>query len=231
MDFGWCIVRDGEVEDRGYFLLDWTMRPEYVTRDFLELKLNMLDRVYAWKNLEYMYSIARLQSEGRDPVWVLKFMAELFKMNREAGAKFVGHNAIAFDSKLAVKSLLEFADVSWAWHQDEIVDTGVLEKVIGCLDYADPAKQLSPKPGESLFKFSKRAAAANRPGVKWNVAECVERYGLCESHDLCLDQLHGAGADAYACHLLVESHRKGTTLDVRKRKTAEAAASARNQKS
>lgn len=218
LEAGWVIVRERKIVNRGSFLLDWTKYPG-IELDWLEGKIRYLRRCYEEKNKPYNFSIDRIRSDGRDPVWVLKFLYDLFLANREAGAKFAGQNAIAFDAYMFSHQTAEFLDNSeWVWQQDEILDTGCWEKILQSQYDMEPGWWIRPKQGEPLHAFMHRARYCNRPGLYWNIEAAVDRYQLCEKYGVCKENLHGAAEDSYAVHLLIEHHRDqgindGRTVD------------------
>ncbi|MCA9182056.1 MAG: hypothetical protein KDA51_11405, partial [Planctomycetales bacterium] len=149
----------------------------------------------------------------RDPRWVIDFIWKLFNECRNRGFYFVGHNALAFDSEMVANVIREFTGNEWQFQGDELVDTGCLEKITRCYSaYLSPTQWLEPKPNEKLCAFMTRASRSVKQGVKWNIEACVERYQLCEKFGLCENDLHGAEADSFVCHLMIEAHRKGEII-------------------
>jgi DNA polymerase III epsilon subunit-like protein len=200
LDFGYCLVRDGQVVWRRHFLLDRTSRPDLVEPHWLAGRFDDLRRYYQRRGLHLAYSEKRLAAEGHDPLRVLAWNHKLFSWARSRGLWFVGHNAVSFDCRLSAGWFKEYCDDPWHWGDCKIFDTGVAEKVYRCALSGDSAKYLIPKSGEALSVFLRRAAASPRAGIKWNTAECVARYGLELGRDTLL---HTAAVDAYVCHLLM----------------------------
>jgi DNA polymerase III epsilon subunit-like protein len=207
VEFGWCVVRNRQPVNRGSFLLDWTRYPDLVEKNWL---LDQLERIkYSMELNKRSWDITweRLHTEGRDPLKVIKFAHKLFATNREAEAPFVGHNTLTFDNNLWRNLFYEWIGEEWNWRKNELFDTGCLEKAV-LTQALEPKKRLIPTPGEHLYDFLMRCQRANRPGIKWNMDACVARYQLCERFGVCQEDLHGASADAYCCHLLLELHRE-----------------------
>jgi len=208
IEFGWCVVRDRKPVSRGSYMLDWTRYPNLVEKDWLLDQLERISYAMRMQNRSWQITWDVLRTEGRDPFKVIRFAHKLFTTNREVGAAFVGHNSLAYDNNLWRNVFYEWIGQEWSWYKGEVFDSGVLEKIILSQSLPDPTKRLTPQPQELLYDFLARAQKANRPGVKWNIEACAERYRLCERYGLCAEQLHGAAADAYCCHLLTELHRE-----------------------
>jgi hypothetical protein len=208
VDFGWRLVRDRRVVHKGHYYLDWTRYPEYVEPEWLEEELARIGRHMAKANKTWIYSPALLQEKGRDPFWVLNFAYDLFEANRESGAVFVGHNALAFDAGLLNTTFTEFLGKSWEFRDGELIDTGSLEKVLSCLATGDPYQYFTPRADEPLGAFLRRVAASPRGGIPWNIEHCVEKYQYVKEHGLDPRKLHGADADSHVCHLLIEDNRE-----------------------
>ena len=209
IDFGYTLVRGGKPITRKSFILDWTRVPKLVDPGWLYSRLERVKKSYANKGEPYHYSVDRLRREGKDPFKVIKFNFDLFTSNRKAGAGFVGHNAAYYDCAMAKSVFLEYLGEEWVWGGNEVFDTGAMEKALECARKLDPARCVYPEPGESMFDFFIRSTRGRRPGILWNVKECVKRYGLDKTAGIDLNDLHGAETDSYVCHLLMENFRHG----------------------
>lgn len=207
LEFGWCIVRDRKPVNRGAYLLDWTRYPALIEKDWLLDQLEKINYAMCVQKRSWQITWDVLKTEGRDPFKVIRFAHKLFTANREAGAPFIGHNSLAYDNDLWRNVFHEWIGQEWNWRKNELFDTGVLEKIV-LTQSLEPNKRLIPGKGEHLYDFLVRCQKANRPGVKWNMDACVARYQLCERYGVCREDLHGASADAYCCHLLLEMHRE-----------------------
>jgi DNA polymerase III epsilon subunit-like protein len=208
IDVGWRLVRGREIVYQGHYYLDWTRYPEYVEPEWLEDELARVGRQLQKAGKTWRYSPELLAKQGRDPFWVLNLTYDLFEANRESGSTFVGHNALAFDASLLNTTFQEFLGKPWEFLDGELLDTGSLEKVLGCLATNDSYQFFTPRGDEPLGAFLRRVAASPRSGVPWNIEHCVEKYQYVKRHGLDPTKLHGADADSHVCHLLIEDNRE-----------------------
>jgi len=209
IDFGYTLVRDRKMVTRKSFLLDWESREELMEPGWLASRLGKIRKAYAARGDPYHYSTQRLAKEGKDPVRVLQFIHQLFTSNRKAGAGFAGHNAAFFDCEMARSCFWEYLGEHWIWRGDEVFDTGAMEKALECARKLEPHRCAVPTSGESMYDFFVRTSRGRRAGIFWNIKKCVERYQLDKRFGVDLNALHGAKADSYVCHLLIEEYRNG----------------------
>lgn len=204
IDIGWSLVRDRKMIDNRGFILDWTRYPDFVEPDWLEEQLERIGYNIRLKGGEWVYTPDYLRKHGSEPFWVLRRFQQLLYVNRDAGAKFVGHNAWNFDVRMieaVFAELLGAEGEPFVFDPDEIYDTGGMEK--GRLG------DMIPYPDEKTLKeFFSRIQYSRRKGLHWNLSLCAERYHLYERAGLTPEDMHGAKADAYVAHLLFEEHRK-----------------------
>lgn len=206
LEFGWAMVRGGNLSSRGSFILDWTRYPQYVEEAWLREQITRLEHAFREQGRQWHIPFQRLASDGQDPFFVMRFMRDLFTANREADAWFVGHNLLAYDQILTENLFAEWLGESWQWRDTETIDTGVLEKIARSQEL-EPRLRLTPEPNEPFWVFQQRAARASRR-IKWNADVCVARYGLLEKNGLEKKDLHGAGTDAFVSSLLIEHHKE-----------------------
>lgn len=200
LDIGHCVVRGRKPVHQGNFVLNWIGYPG-VDEEWLDYTLKKTAFHMADNRKPYRYTMDFLRQHGRDPTEVLGFYYKLFKTNRQANAKFVGHNAWFFDSELLQNIMLEACKLTWTFDENELYDTGGMEKAL--------RGDLEPLPDEHTLKqYFLRVHHAYKKGVKWNIEACVERYDMERRFDLEKKHLHGAGEDAYVSHLLFEEHRE-----------------------
>lgn len=201
VDFGWTIVRDCKIAHRGNFLLNWTGYPG-MERAFIIDRLASVDEGMRKSGGACQYTIDMLEKQGKRPDYVLKFILDLFRKNRQAGGSFIGHNAWSYDSQLLGNIFQESLDVKWEFGENELWDTGCMVKAA--------VAHLIPYPDEKTLKeYFKRVQYNRQPGLKWNMASCIERYDLVERFGLDVREQHGASFDCYVAHLLFEELRNG----------------------
>ena len=199
VDIGHCVVRGRESRNQGNFVVNWYGYPG-VDDEWFTYTLEKTYKAMREQGKEYRYTPEFVRKHGKDPTKVLKFYYDLFKLNRHQGAKFVGHNAWFFDSELLQNVLDEAAGLIWQFDENELYDTGAMEKAF--------RGELEPFPDEHTLKqYFLRVHHAFKPGVKWNIEICMERYDILQRFELDWRKIHGAGEDAYVSHLLFEEHR------------------------
>lgn len=198
IDIGHVIVRDRQVVQRGNFLLNWADYPG-IEPAWLEDRFDRIQQQMAPKGQTFHYSVERLRREGKDPAKVLSFYRTLLQRNREADASIVGHNAWSFDVGILQHAARETLDQDVPFEDAELYDTGCLFK----------ASQLNllPATGETLRAFFQRVQHVSAKGVYWNLAHCIQHFGLDASYRLDPGEAHQAGYDAYCSHLVFENLR------------------------
>ena len=205
---GWSIITDRKSVNRGEKILDWTRLPDIMPKDRLMDDLERIDYGFKLKGAHWKYDYETLQRDGQDPVEVLEFIYKLFLNNRSAGARFAGHNAVAYDYEMLRNVFWEFLGLDWTFEPNEILDTGCMEKASRSCGIDDPDKHLTPEPHESMLDFFHRVRYANRPGIKWSIETCLERYNIAEKHNIQPHELHCAEMDSHVCYLLIEHQRE-----------------------
>lgn len=200
---GWCIVRGRRPIQQAELVLDWTRFPELVCPDWLREQLDRIRYALQDQGARWIYTPEYLAEHGKNPIWVLSRVQQLFQLNRESGASFVGHNAGVYDSELiegVFKEYLGHKSEPFAFGDDEIYDTGCIEKAIQAW--------LIPYPDEKTLKqYFTRVFYNRQPGLKWNLGVCAERYGLLKKANIDPEKFHQGGTDALVTHLLFEELR------------------------
>lgn len=199
LEIGHVIVRDGEVVNRGSFLLDWS-RHHDVTEDFLEYRIGEVNRRIVEFGEDPPITLEALKKRGVDPEEVLRFYLGMFADNRAAGAKLVGQNAVRFDSPLLSNAFRHFLGEQWFPEADEIYDTYSIAKAA--------ENGVYPRSGEPLLGFMRRAANSYARGKSLGLSKLAERYGV---RPVGKEEFHTAGYDAYITTLIFEEQRKWFT--------------------
>lgn len=203
VQIGHCRVENRKPVDRGSVILDWTKSAD-LDQDWLKLKLEdtkaqieLADGESTGRQFPFTYE--RLKNEGISPDEALNKYSEMFKKAKAAGIRFVGHNAIGFDS-IFIESHFKLINSDFVFDDRDIIDTGIIEK----------ANQLDKFPWEheSNRAFSKRIRGIAAKGLCWNLDNCcVKKYALDKKYGVKLDDCHSADFDAYVTHLLLEEFR------------------------
>ena len=140
-----------------------------------------------------------LQAKGENPKDAFGALAETFNDAQSKGKAIVGHNLMAFDIPLIQKEFLEH-NITFRFDDSNIIDTGMLEKAsqLGCYFTSD----------DTLASFYARVYKLFAKGVYWSLAKhCFKKYNLAK-YGLSADNMHDAGDDCLATHLVLEEQRK-----------------------
>lgn len=196
---GYVKVRDGEQVEMGSVFLDWTRHPG-VDQDWLRARLARTTTHVADRNAYYQVTYERLQA-GMEPVEALRRYLGLLVENREAGFFLVAHNGYRFDARFLEEHFSTFLDVEYKFNDEELFDTGMLEK--GAQDL------LGLESGESLRDFFTRSGKGNNKGVQWSLVDyCVPKYKLDAKTGIDVMDAHDAMVDCILTRALFEEHRK-----------------------
>lgn len=197
---GHCVVRGRQVVNRGVFVLDWTDWPG-VDEDWLRDRIERVGYHMRKKSKNWDLTWEHLKTKGEPPEKVLSFYHKLFQTNREAGAAFVAHNGWFFDAILLSQCFEESCGIDFQFLGDEIFDTGCFEKAI--LGELYPTKE-----DRTLKDYSLRVHAKRLKGIRWNIEDCIKRYGIQDFPGVDLNRLHGdASEDCLVTHVLFERQR------------------------
>lgn len=195
---GHCIVRNGVAVHRSARVLNWA-DCSLIPQDWLRQRMEKTKQAMEERGREYHTTYESLR-QGDDPLQVLSDYLDLFEHARFTKTPFVGHNAWQFDRKIYQFHFDRFLQESFEWDENEILDTGMIEKAV----------QLNsvPRSGDSLRDWSLRVASVRARGVFWSLdAHAVPKYGLAEKYGLDMQSAHDAGFDCYLTHLLRETYR------------------------
>jgi hypothetical protein len=195
---GTCLVIDGCPVERWERNLNWADH-KFVDRRWLEGRVAWTSKQMTDAGRTCHMSISRMQ-EGIPPEVALEELADKLQAAKANNLPLLGHGFIKFDAIRICRHLQEWIGLRWRFSPELIIDTGAVEKAI--------ETGWPPKANESFYEFSKRVL--NRPSShKWNLDQhCLTKYDLVQRYDLDEAFLHTAGADAYVCHLLLETYRQ-----------------------
>ncbi len=198
-EVGWAVVRKRRVVDCDGVLLNWYGHP-LVDWNWLCHRLSGLTEHMAKRGRVCTITPQRLLDEGVPPDDALDGFYQLLLEARQRGELLVGHNAASFDRRICDAAWLRFRHgLQFPWGENAIFDTGLVEK-------ASQQNRL-PWIGDSLDKWSQRAAAPPW-NVKWSLDEhCVPKYRLAQRYDMRQVQAHAAGGDCVTGHYLFETMR------------------------
>lgn len=198
---GYCYVRNRQAQTYHWNVLDWTRSP-FVEADFLRYRLQRLAKHMGETGRQCHMTWERMAAEGEDPQDVLYAYYNRLMDAREAGHKLAGHNIVLFEHRVIQDAFHEWLGIDFQFEEEELIDTAAIEKAI--------LTGVLPQPQESLLKYFRRVLSARTPGLRWNIDHCIEKYQLVEKYALDTKQLHTAGFDSMAVHLLIEEFRELT---------------------
>lgn len=208
VDLAWCKVRDNEIVSEGRYVLDWTLYPEYLSEHELEAAFNRIAFAFAKKQEHWIYDVPYLKQHGVDPAEVMERFYEVLQENRREGGVFVGHNAVGADAPMVETLWPEVVDSPWVFGPNELIDTGVLEKICECVAKNDLESLILPKPGQTLREYLTYAARVPRKGIQWSLRHCVEKYGLAKAGLVDQSKQHTALEDSRMCHYLLQKNKQ-----------------------
>lgn len=206
VEWGHCIVRDGEVVDRNNVVLNWFDPSvhwevsEHVRSKLLHVARQMDLNDRPWRIDEYV-----LRNEGIPPAEALSLIWDFLETVREQGLMIVAHNGWNFDVEMLraafSRDLVKPFDVP----ENGLLDTGALVKATQIPGNVN----VYPRHGDTLRSYCRRAMYAHGPGVKWNLdTHCMKKYGLAGKYPIKEDYLHTAGEDAYILTFLMAEFRR-----------------------
>lgn len=198
LQFGYCLVEKGKVVECKANDINWLDQCG-INSAWVISRMDKARKSMTEKGKSYRMSVQRLQERGKPPIPSLVLLYELIRRIHDANGFILAHNGVNFDTPLISTVLREFLGVEFDFGENLVVDTGIIEKAIQ-LDE-------TPLPNESLAVFSRRVGAIRAKGVYWALdGHCLPKYGL-EKKMPVGAEMHDAGHDAYAVHLLFETYR------------------------
>ena len=198
LQFGYCLVAGGKVVECKAMDINWLdkcgISSSWVTQRMDKARRSMLE-----KGKSYRMSVERLQARGKDPIPALMLLYELIRRIHDAEGFILAHNGVNFDTPMISTVLRDFLNVEFDFGENLVVDTGIIEKAIQLGEV--------PLPDESLATFSRRVGYIRAKGVMWSLDNhCLPKYDLVKRMPAG-SEMHDAGHDAYAVHLLFETYR------------------------
>lgn len=194
VQFGYAVVRDGEIASWGDLPIDWTRGGRPVPAASLGAALDAVRSRMAARGKPYHVDLALLTRDGAAPEEAFVEIKALL----EEGDAVVCHNGYAFDLPM----LREFGrrvGAKLSVDPERVIDTGMIEK----------AGQLAARPWISRRDAWYADVARRRDkGVHWSLdGHCERVYRLSEHHGLDTANAHSAGFDAVACATLCLVYR------------------------
>jgi hypothetical protein len=199
--FGYAVVRDGAPAAVGEIVLNW---PGHLAGPEQADFLGRLDRCrYAMLDAgkDFYHDRAYLESRGVAPGDGLERILGILEACRQYDEVIVAHNGYRFDAEFLQAAFHNVLGVGHLFHENEIYDSGVIEKASQLADSDCPI----PGPDESFRDWAARIGGLRRKGVRWALdSHCEARYRLSEkaaAYGPAYD--HVAWCDALKLHYLV----------------------------
>jgi len=198
VEFGFCLVRDGEVKENMGVLFDWT-RHKRVDQYELKKKLRRMADIMAKQDKAWHITYSRLRTEGLRPERAFEFAFDLIEACRKQEMYFIGHNFIKFDEDFLHHGFRNFIGRGgFYFGENEVFDTGAIFKA------SKMDRPILPSQYETMKAYFRRVCNA-RAKTPWGLENaCVPAYNLDEKYALDMRNAHGAAFDSYVTHLLFQ---------------------------
>jgi hypothetical protein len=162
----------------------------------------------SWRLLPHV-----LQSEGQDPVHVLKFYSTLFDTWRQRNLPFVAQNGQAADERLIRGNFARFLRKTFDLPKDNYFDTGAIFKADQIWNsresrLASYRSSILPQRNETLKAYFQRVCQLRISGVKWGLKYILEHYDLIKQHNVDVNSMHNAGYDSLCLHWVMAEYHK-----------------------
>lgn len=198
-EVGYAIVKDGQVSDRGTWVLNWldSSVQAWVEPDWVEEACSQMAQIMR-KPLNV--DPDRMRAEGKPPRKVLEQTLQLLQDTARHRLPLVGNNVEHFDVRVLNRNFEEWLDgATFDKKSVTLLDAGLLFKALRIR----PA--ILPRYSDTLPKYLQKMRKSNHD-QKYGLEYCLTETGLIAQLDK--RQLHGAEYDAHCSHLLFEVLRK-----------------------
>lgn len=209
VEFGHCLVKNGEVVDRLTVIVDWTKQQGEIA-DAIEGKLANVTNSMAKAGLQFHIDFERMKKEGRPPSEVFPFYSKMLNTMLDKGVPIVGHNIYNFDEPILINNLRTYDFPKVNFHDNCILDTNGIERANGL----GPTPITVPRRNDTLRSYFMRLSTLRVKGLKSNLGDhCFTKYGF-DKHGVNKSQMHNASIDAFCVHILMEKFRQGIAPDL-----------------
>ena len=209
-EIGHVLVEDRMVTDRLSVILDWT-RHDVIPQRWLRDAIARSNARMAAAGKDNHLTWELLQT-GIHPDEALKFCYQLIRKAQQRELCFVGHNIYSTDERMLKAHFEGFLSKEFHWEDNDAFDTGGIEKASLAMEQGKGDLKARktwwlPEPGDTLRSYFHRVCHYPAKGIKWNLSDAIDRYGLIAKNNLDMRQAHRADFDAYLSHLLMEQYR------------------------
>lgn len=212
-----CVqVRDGEIADTKYWVLNWPNDPN-IDNTWLRRQLVNVQRQLERKNQSFHHNFEYLKTNGTNPEQCLTEVLALIEAAEEQNEVMVAHNGWWFDIEFLQAHFYNYLRIPFVFADNSVYDSGICEKASQLEDRHSPL----PRTGETLKQFSWRIGGIRIRGVRWALGGyCEDKYHLTSKAGVRIGDLHRADVDAMLLHYLVQEHRR-LALGIRNGETVE----------
>lgn len=203
---GHCLVEDTVPLYYEDIILNWfDYDSAIVPNEWLEDRLSLCRWHMEKKGNFHGVTLDSMRERGKPVSEVLEYCVSFYEECRAKDLVFVGHRFLYADGPPLARLFREFHGVEWKWYDDEILDTGALEKaaVTGIL----------PDPMETVEQYLKRVMNERRSGARYGLDHCIQKYNFLDRYELDMRDRHTAGFDALMCHYLMEEYGRSGSLE------------------
>lgn len=203
VEWGHCLVRDRQVQDRNNVILNWYAVPEIVPAWWVTERLAHIQRTMALEGRAWHVTPAVMKADGIHPHKALAFMWDLFQEVMGQGMMLASHCGWNCDVDMLTNHFARDLQRAFVIDPNRMFDTGAIEKASQL-----PPEQGLPRDGETLKKYFRRILATRAKGVYANLdTHCVQKYKFDTRFGIDAKAMHSASEDAYVVHLLMEEFR------------------------
>jgi len=206
VEWGHCLVQDGEPVDRLSLIIDWTNHP-ILPDHWLRQRLQQVASSMAANGSKCHVTYERMKKEGVKPDKALPFILKFIRTLAERDSLFVAHGGYAFDEKMLASNFRGFGIAQdFTFGDNNLFDTDCVEKASQVVTHP----RMHPRKGDTLRSYFHRVKYTRMAGVKSNLdTHCYEKYFKQKGVQKC--DMHGALTDAHCCHLMMECWREQIT--------------------
>lgn len=211
VEIGHTLVENRQVVDQFSVVLDWSNHP-IVPDHWVRLALRRIELKMAESNRPWRVTYEVMKDEGIKPEKALQFYYQLFQTIKQRKLLFAAHHGYFADERMLRGHFEGFLGKTFRFGENDLFDTGAIEKASVCLDSPDPEvvkkrKLFLPREGDTLEKYFRRVVGARIKGVYWNLQHCAKKYNIHEKFGLDANNHHTAGFDSLVVHYLMEEFR------------------------
>ena len=209
IEAGFCLVRNGRVEDRHSIVLDWGQEST-IDSQWLRARLKQTASRMEWRDgvrtpQFYPFDFDAVVREGMHPRLALTAFGNVLSEAQERGVCLVAHNGWWFDVPFLNSQTQKWLGLELDLDPGLFYDTAMIKKASLLGEF--------PRAEESLGDFWTRVAGIRGQASRWSLHDhCLPEYGLTRLYWLNSNRAGRADQEAYAVYLVMEEFRRRATL-------------------